>query len=491
MFLDLLATNLYSKQLSSYVNTNNKNETYEDTSIFQTNSPDENVYDEDIYTTNTYDESIYDEYESEPTSENECTDGNDDGKIGFFESVKSIFKGAVNGIKEKVSGFIENIKEHPLQTIGIALATTAACILGGPLVVAGLGAIGLVAGTIGVVKGVSSMSQNIQAAKNATTDAEAKDALENVGSDVVDVTGNAIMAVTSGATALKAANTLKAAKAAKAATNYIDDAAKISAETTDDAARLSQTNINDLKTKYRNGDLSEDEFLRLINDEYAKIRSTGPYQKNYTNNFSDDIQNIQSAIDYPNNQNVRLLKQNGWTFRKVNEIPGREIGQRMSLNVKGDSKLIQELDDLMATGRYVDDAGNVFNIKKTDFYYKTYQNASNWGLREDPITIYFRGNINDETINAVGQIASKYARGALNSASKEVPFMIIEQNPSSSMIYNLIQKAMRINPNLGKAILSRTYTSNNGTYYQMSSGQYNAYWNILNEYMKYIGYSAA
>ena len=72
------------------------------------------------------------------------------------------------------------------------------------------------------------------------------------------------------------------------------------------------------------------------------------------------------------NQYIKLLKQNGWTYRIYNDIPTNQIGQRISLNVKGDSKLIRELDILMTQGQYRDKSGRIFSINPTDFYYKTY-----------------------------------------------------------------------------------------------------------------------
>ena len=251
---------------------------------------------------------------------------------------------------------------------------------------------------------------------------------------------------------------------------------------------ISQERIKYLKNKFKSRLLSEQEFAFLIKDEYARLRSIGPYKKNYSNNFSDYIQNIQTAIDYPQNPYIKLIKQNGWTYRIYNDIPTNQIGQRISLNVKGDSTLIRELDLLMTQGKYRDKSGRIYRINPTDFYYKTYEDASMWGTREDPITMYFRGDVNYQTLNAIGQIASKYVRGSLNNASKEVPFLVLEQNPTNNMVINLINTAMRVNSNLGNAILKNT-SIRRGNEYVLSSGQYNAYKNILNEYIEFLRYA--
>lgn len=107
-----------------------------------------------------------------------CTDGKDDGKLGFFESIGSAISGAVKGLVNGVKGmfFDENGNfslGNTLKTIG----TAAACFIPGvgPVIAAGLC-------TVGVVKGVSGVAQGISAAASATTDAEAKAAFESIGS---------------------------------------------------------------------------------------------------------------------------------------------------------------------------------------------------------------------------------------------------------------------------------------------------------------------
>ena len=47
---------------------------------------------------------------------------------------------------------------------------------------------------------------------------------------------------------------------------------------------ISQERIKYLRNKFQNGLLSEQEFSFLISDEYARLRSIGPYKKTYSNN---------------------------------------------------------------------------------------------------------------------------------------------------------------------------------------------------------------
>lgn len=96
-----------------------------------------------------------------------CTDGQDDGKLGFKEGAKSFLKGLVGGIPKAMIN-------HPLMTLGaVGIAAGALVLTGGaaaPLLW-GIGA-GLV-GINGAVNGVKAIA--------ADTDAEKKAALEGLG----------------------------------------------------------------------------------------------------------------------------------------------------------------------------------------------------------------------------------------------------------------------------------------------------------------------
>ncbi len=628
-----------------------------------------------------------------------CTDGNDDGKIGFWEGLKSVCKGIKNTVKEQVGSLVSSVKEHPIKTGLLCAGAAVLCVLGGPIAVAGLSAVGAVTAGVGIYKGAKGLSESIKDAKNATTDAEKRAALEDAGSNGLAIGENIVLGVTSAASGLKAINAAKTASSAAAAST-IDDAAKISAESIDDAAKASTSSlddaakaaanssddsmktittakeaeaaghklgrtwkrpdgevvtfdkstntwlkdpdmakfmngsddivkastgslddaaktaassgddiakastgslddaaktaasssddsvktittakeaeaaghklgrtwkrpdgevvtfdkstntwlkdpdmakfmngsddivkastdslddaaktaassgddiakastnslddaaetaanssddsmnlyrnrINSLKQKYRNGQLSEQDWNKYVNEEYSKIRKTGKYRIDYgENNFSDSINNINSEIIHPSNQNVEILNENGWAYRANRRIMApEEIGQRMSLNVKGNSNLLKEMDRLMTKGEYIDDFGNVVKINVNDFYYKTYQNPSLWGSRVDPITIYFKGNVNQETFNAIKQITKSYARGTLENAKSGSAWMIVEESPSTQDIYKLISIVEKYSPGFARAI-DKHCSAFGG--YRTSSGMYKAYLNILNEFI--------
>lgn len=110
-----------------------------------------------------------------------CKDGNDDGKIGFFEGLKETVSGAVKGVVNGIKGCFtdENGKFSLGKTLKTA-ATIGACFIPGvgPVIAGGLCAYGAVKGVAGVANGIS-------AAANATTDAEKRAAFQSIGANGV------------------------------------------------------------------------------------------------------------------------------------------------------------------------------------------------------------------------------------------------------------------------------------------------------------------
>ncbi len=109
---------------------------------------------------------------SETTSKS--TDGKDDGKISLWEKVKSGVSGAAKGIINGVADILSDPKKIALTAGAIALSI--AC----PPAGVALAAVGAAGGAIQVGKGIYN-------ATKATTDAEAKEAFENIGSGTLQV----------------------------------------------------------------------------------------------------------------------------------------------------------------------------------------------------------------------------------------------------------------------------------------------------------------
>lgn len=109
-----------------------------------------------------------------------CTDGKDDGKVGFFEGLGQVVKGIGKGIVNTVKGaFTDSEGNFSLGKTLLSLGTAAVCVAC-PAVGLGLCAVGAVSGAVQVGKGIYN-------AATAETDGEAKEALQDIGSGGVTV----------------------------------------------------------------------------------------------------------------------------------------------------------------------------------------------------------------------------------------------------------------------------------------------------------------
>lgn len=97
-----------------------------------------------------------------------CTDGNNDGKIGFFSAIGNILKGAVKSVVNTVKDIVTN----PVKLLG-AVATAALCVVFPPA--------GLALAGVGIATGAAKMIGGVANAMGAKTDAEAKAAWQQVG----------------------------------------------------------------------------------------------------------------------------------------------------------------------------------------------------------------------------------------------------------------------------------------------------------------------
>ena len=107
-------------------------------------------------------------------SGNTCTDGNDDGKIGFFSAIGNIIEGAAKSIVKGIKGaFTDSNGNFSLGKTLLSIGTAAACVV--------FPAAGVVLAGAGIVTGGVKLASGVVNALNADTDAEAKDAWEQVG----------------------------------------------------------------------------------------------------------------------------------------------------------------------------------------------------------------------------------------------------------------------------------------------------------------------
>ena len=124
-----------------------------------------------------------------------CTDGKNDGKIGFFSAIGNIFKGAVKSVVNTVKDIVTN----PVKLLG-AVATAAICFLCPP--------VGLALAGVGIATGAAKMIGGVANAMGAKTDAEAKAAWQQVGEGGV-VLGTSIVGAKASVKSMGAGSAIK------------------------------------------------------------------------------------------------------------------------------------------------------------------------------------------------------------------------------------------------------------------------------------------
>lgn len=158
---------LYNSGAATSANTN----TYQDTSIFGGNRNTGNT----TFTGQTQQTQQVQEVERAPQNlgdqifgTNKCTDGKNDGKVGFFGAIGGFFKGIGKAVVNTVVGIVTDPKKLLMTAGAVALA-----IVCPPA--------GVAMAVAGGISAVGTIGKGIGAAMSAKTDAEAKDAWENIG----------------------------------------------------------------------------------------------------------------------------------------------------------------------------------------------------------------------------------------------------------------------------------------------------------------------
>ena len=180
-----------------------------------------------------------------------CTDGEDDGKIGFKEGAKAFLGGVANHYLNSVEEIKDFVKKNPkksslLAAGALVLGGLAIATFGAPLVLGAISVAGIALGVKSVVNGVKGAVGNIKDAKNATTDAEKKEALYGLGGNSAEVVDGAV-AIYGGAKGLQTATK---------AISQVDDYARCIGDTTEEI----QENLDDLLKKVEDDSLSQEEM---------------------------------------------------------------------------------------------------------------------------------------------------------------------------------------------------------------------------------------
>lgn len=257
----------------------------------------------------------YDVYES--SKGNTCTDGKDDGKVGLFSAIGNTVEGAGKTIVNMAKGAIS----HPFKT---AAMIGACCIpVVGPVIAGGLA-------TYGLYKGATTVMNGVSVALNATSDAEAKDAWENIGEGTLTAGVSAVglkasagalkSQVTGGSTTVNALKNAKAngAKAGDLAKTAVEQGIK---ETTSNIGKVAEAGINKANQAIEKG------------KQYVNSAKEG----NLAQTMSDDVANLATKAGDKAQKTVESAqkKYNNAKQRVKNETKAQQEAYIDSLKAKG------------------------------------------------------------------------------------------------------------------------------------------------------------
>lgn len=246
----------------------------------------------------------------------------------------------------------------------------------------------------------------------------------------------------------------------------------------------------DPNLRHKFGNQQYDDFERLYNQNYDDLRMANYSRESSLGKKSEYFDRVfEDGFDTKlQGSGMGVMDKSGWRWRQfANGMNRNNVVDRISLNVKADKNMIDELDKLMLKGEYVNAQGKKVKLSDAAFtkgYYKTPQNTSDWLTRHDPITMYFDDTVSPEMLNAIAEITQKYARTpsngkALMNSVEGKPWIAHEAYTPPAKIQALYEEAKLLNPKLGQLIYSEANSHGN---WNVSTGQYAAFEKLVNEY---------
>ena len=196
--------------------------------------------------------------------------------------------------------------------------------------------------------------------------------------------------------------------------------------------------------------------------------------------------NLQNEILNPSVKGVSIVEQGDFVYREseTNKFESSNIGDEFMLNVTPSAKLIEALDRLMTKGEYdVNIGGSVVTLKlddMTNFKYSTIKDASKWNQTDAPITIYFEGEVNEETLTALEIITAQFERGSFEEFFLN-PWLKKLSNPNEQELMSLIKLLSSIDEELLNEFLVQCAAP-----VGLSGLQYEALKEIISQYKEYM-----
>ncbi len=254
-----------------------------------------------------------------------CTDGKDDGKIGLFGAVGNALKGVGKSIVNGIKGcFTDSEGKFSLGKTLLTVGMGALCVA--------FPAVGLVACGFGAVAGGVQVAKGVGKAMSAETDAEAKEAWQNIGAGGFTVASSVVGAKAS-VGAVKSTST--------AGLSGLDDAAAAVAKAEGKTSALSQ--LDDSLTGMEKVTKTAQ---ALGKDMLSSTKNNGKF---IINTVKNDYSNVKTAQKDLSKVNEGYSKEQAKAIKEYDKIQAKRIkakadGQEIPDGLKTDSKnIIAEL----------------------------------------------------------------------------------------------------------------------------------------------------
>lgn len=237
--------------------------------------------------------------------------GWDDGELSLQDGAGSFAQGVVDKAKEQVSGVVSTVTEHPVATAAAVGGVGAAClaagaIVGAPVVAAALGIAGLGGALYGAARAVSGAIEGMKSYNNAQTDAQAQQAMGDVGGSALEFGENVALGTLSGAQTVKAFGAMRGAatagSAAAGATSSVDDALALpqqssasatagAADSVDGALVLPQQSSASAFTQWQQGAFAE--YVKPLSNTLSQLDDVAA---GLTKEGAQNIRELQTLI---------------------------------------------------------------------------------------------------------------------------------------------------------------------------------------------------
>lgn len=206
-----------------------------------------------------------------------------------------------------------------------------------------------------------------------------------------------------------------------------------------------------------------DEFISILPADLKQKMANFRTIEEFKETFEEIQNNVSTKVTQPitkqdlattKNKNTTIVFRNGTFFRvPLNHklVTQQNAVDAIVLNVEADKRFLEELDEVISTGKYTDSQGKQIKIRPQNATLATTSIVEEWQNKEDPAVVYFDKKIEPEMEEAIIEISRKYARKVssetqLSASADKNPAVIQENADKEKRIQEIIAKMGLQNP---------------------------------------------